>query len=609
MNFLTRLLSFLFAVILLNGATVNAQETQFRSGPAHTGLYAATGNLDAVSLRWLYKTNGAIRSTPVVANGRVFFGSADHYLYCLDTTGKQLWKYEAADAVSSSPAVANGMVFFNDRSNNLYAIKASNGTLAWSKQLGKTLAYDWGFDYYVASPLVVDKTVYTGSGDGNMYAVAAQNGNIKWQYSANAIIRSTPSFHNGKLFFGDFNSRVYSINAADGELNWVFKTNGDTSRCEDYGFDRKAVVAAPAVSNNVVVVGDRAGFLYGINETTGEKIWDYDYHISWVLSSVAIKDSIVVTGTSDAAFINALNLYTGKEIWEFQTQGPVWASPVITGNNVICPSNDGVLYGMDLYTGKELWRYSTNEKFFSSPVIAGDKLYAANDDGTLYCFSPAIKKTGTVHKAVFWMKDPPFQYFQYGVDKYIRDYFRSNGYEMIDDKSITTFLQSRITDHEKSVVVFATDYFPPSITGDSTHTGLLLNYLKAGGKTVICGMNPLVYVVDTATKQITALDFTVPKQLLGIMYPHNDTRAFNGYYPSTPTKEGMAWGLKTNYVARMGQPDGVADIALMRDESGKATSWVKTYGGPAGTGFVQTWLYPSTLNKIDELKSLAEYGL
>lgn len=605
-NFTLLLSAFVVAFYSASGTPLPG--TQFRNGPAHTGVYDAGEKFNGVNLHWQYKANGAIRSTPVVINGKVFFGSADHYLYCLDTAGRQLWKYKAEDAVHSSPALDGGLVFFNDRSNNLYAIKAGDGTLAWKKQLGKTPEYEWSFDYYIASPLVVDKIIYTGSGNGNLYAIDMQTGNIKWQFNARSIIRSTPAFHDGKLFFGDCNQHVYRVNAADGKLDWTFTGNGDTVRNEDFGFDRKAFIASPAISNNIVVIGDRAGYLYAINETSGKLIWQLDYQITWIISSVAIKDSMIVTGTSDGAYINAINLYSGKELWRFQTQGPVWASPIITGDNVICPSNDGVLFGLDLHTGKEIWRFYSGERFFSSPVISGNKLYAANDNGSLYCFTAAQKNTEVV-KAVFWMKDPPFQYFQYGLDRYIKDYFRSWGYEGIDEKSISTFMQSRLGDHKKSVIVFATNYFPATLMGDSANPALLLNYLQAGGKTVICGLNPAIYKIDTVAKQVTALDFTAPNATLKMKYPYNDTRTFNGYYPAEPTMQGRQWGLKTNYVSRVGIPVSAVDIPLMVDETGKATSWVKTYGGPVGSGFVQTWITPATLTTINEIKELAEYGL
>lgn len=598
------LLTFSFISILFS------QAYQFRNNTAHTGLYSANEKFDAVQLQWLFKTDGAIRSTPLIVDNHVFFGSADHYFYCLDTNGNEAWKYKTENAVHSSPAYYNGVVFFTDRSDNLYALKASDGALIWKNKAGEALPYAWGFDYYTSSPLIVDKTLYTGSGDGNLYATDIATGKTKWKYHAGAVIRSTPAFDKGNIFFGDCDAHVYSINAENGKLNWIFKINGDTLNNEKFGYDRRAVIASPAIANNIVVVGGRDGFLYGINEANGEKIWQYDYHISWILSSVAIKDSIVVTGTSDGSFINALNITTGKEIWRYQTQAPVWASPSIAGDKIFCPGNDGALYCLDLYTGKEVWEYNTMQKFFSSPVLSGDKLFVGNDDGNFYCFKDVKRNNNDeIFRAVFWMREPPVQFFGYGMDVYIKDYFATRNYKVIDDTAITKFLQSRIGDHKKSVIVFATNFFPSAITGDSAHEGLLLQYLKSGGKVVMCTTNPSVYKFDSANTQITGLDFTQAKRMLDISYPYNDTRSFNGWYPASPTEDGEKWGLKTGYVSRMGLPLNAVDIVLMKDETGKATSWVKTYGGSTGTGFVQTWLSVSTYSTIDEIWKVAEYGM
>jgi len=596
-------------LLLLHSTNITAQINQFRNAAQHTGVYSSTVSFDAVEQQWKFKTGAAIRSTPVVVNGHVFFGNADHYFYCVDTSGKEVWKFMADAAIHSSPAYKNGIVYFNSRKNTLYALNASNGKPAWTTILGKTLAYEWGFDYYVSSPLIEGNTIYTGSGDGKLYAVDITSGKIKWNYNTGSMVRSTPAYNKEYIFFGDCAGLMYAVNATDGKLKWTFKSNGDTMRNEIFGFDRKAVIASPVIANNILVAGGRDGFLYGLNELTGEKIWQLDYQVSWILSSVAVKDSVVVTGTSDGSFINALNLFTGKELWRFQTQAPVWASPIITNDKVICGSNDGVLYGLELYTGKELWRYRAGEKFFASPVVAGNKVYNGNDDGIMYCLkNVSVTSPADIYKSVFWMKEPIFQYFRYGVDNYIKNYFQSCGYKSVDENAMKDFLQARINDGKKSVLVFATNFFPASICGDSTHEALLLSYLRKGGRVVVCGMNPAVYKIDTVRKEVTALDFTLAKKILDIDYPTNDTRAFNGWYPAFATPEGKDWGLTTNAVSRVGIPASLVSVPLMKDETGKVTSWVK-YFLPGKGSFIQTWLSESSLNTIEEIRAVAEHEL
>jgi outer membrane protein assembly factor BamB len=46
---------------------------------------------------WRHYTNGPVRLAPVAANGKVYLGSDDGYLYCLDaSSGEQLWKFRAS---------------------------------------------------------------------------------------------------------------------------------------------------------------------------------------------------------------------------------------------------------------------------------------------------------------------------------------------------------------------------------------------------------------------------------------------------------------------------------------------------------------------------------
>ena len=59
-----------------------------------------------------------------MANGIVYFGSIDSYLYALDIkTGKEKWKFKTGDWISSSPAVANGIVYFGSSDGYLYAVE------------------------------------------------------------------------------------------------------------------------------------------------------------------------------------------------------------------------------------------------------------------------------------------------------------------------------------------------------------------------------------------------------------------------------------------------------------------------------------------------------
>ncbi len=66
--------------------------------------------------------DAGITSSPAVANGVVYIGSADYYLYAIDTkSGNELASYATGGSILSSPLVANGMVYVGSSDNKLYA--------------------------------------------------------------------------------------------------------------------------------------------------------------------------------------------------------------------------------------------------------------------------------------------------------------------------------------------------------------------------------------------------------------------------------------------------------------------------------------------------------
>jgi outer membrane protein assembly factor BamB len=73
-------------------------------------------------LLWSYTTGSEVHSSPAVANGVVYIGSADHNLYALNaSTGAKLWSYTTGSEVYSSPVVVNGMVYVGSLDHKVYA--------------------------------------------------------------------------------------------------------------------------------------------------------------------------------------------------------------------------------------------------------------------------------------------------------------------------------------------------------------------------------------------------------------------------------------------------------------------------------------------------------
>jgi outer membrane protein assembly factor BamB len=143
-------------------------------------------------LRWRFPIGNAGASSPTIANGVVYVGTGDGYVYALQASdGTRLWRYLTGGAVST-PTVVNGVVYFGSVDGYVYALKASDGTLRWRYQTGGNVA---------SSPAVVKGVVYIGSSDGSLYALKASDGTLRWRYQADSSSVSSPVVVMGVVYF------------------------------------------------------------------------------------------------------------------------------------------------------------------------------------------------------------------------------------------------------------------------------------------------------------------------------------------------------------------------------------------------------------------------
>jgi outer membrane protein assembly factor BamB len=608
------------AIFLVDcGEKTSQQSTQltaamFRGDPQHSGVYATKAVHQFKQIKWAHKTNGAVRSSPAVTNDAVYFGSGDGYLYAVDIQGGQeKWRCKTEGAVHSSPAVANGVVYFTSRDNCLYAVEAQSGKPLLKFQTGEPLPYLWGFDYYVSSPLVVNGVVYFGSEDGHLYALDVRSGKSKWKFDTKSRVRSSPAMADNVIYFGDMSGYFYAIDRDTGAQSWRFETAGVKFNPAEFGYDRCAILSSAAISGDLVTFGGRDGFLYALDRQTGQEKWRRDYEISWVISSPAIFNDVLFTGTSDGRFAHAVDLNTGKEKWRFSATETVWSSPVICDSLIYFGDGGGNVFALDNRNGTEKWRFKTKDRVFSSPVVAEGVVYIGSDDGYLYALTGTDSEaphSQQTRRAVFWEASTGFNWFRFGADAQIRDYFVREGYEQLDAKALAQFMQDGIANKTPSVVVFAASRVPVTVINDSSEAALLRQYLNAGGKVVWLGAPPLAYKRDPKTDQVVALDFTIPARIIGVRYPGNSAIGVGGWYQSTVTAEGIKWGLMRDWwIGGFAVDADQVTTVMARDETGRAAAWVKNYGGPEGTGLIQLWHKRDGQEDLIAVKAVAEYGL
>jgi eukaryotic-like serine/threonine-protein kinase len=339
----------------------------FRGAPALTGV--AAGNLpEKPVLLWTFKTQGPVKSSAAIVNGRVFIGSDDGRLYALDfNSGKPIWTFTNREAIESSPLVLNGNVFFGSSDANLYALDAATGKPVWKYETGDKIlgAPNWF--------TVGDKTnILVGSYDFKLHCLDAATGKSNWVYESANYINGSPAIASGQTVFGGCDGLLYVLALTDGTLA------GSNE------------IGSP-IAASVALVEGRAYFGHYDNQfvcadlKSGSNVWTFRARQFPYFSSPAVTPDRVIFGGRDKQ-LHCVNRADGSNVWTFATRGKVDSSPVVCGEKIVVGSDDGRLYLVSLNDGKELWSYEIGQAIDSSPAVADGKIVIGSDDGNVYCF-------------------------------------------------------------------------------------------------------------------------------------------------------------------------------------------------------------------------------
>jgi len=273
-------------------------------------------------------------SSPVVADGMVYFGSGDGNLYALDAaTGDLRWKFKTGDVVHASPAFVNGVVFVGSWDSHFYAVDAKTGKEKWRFHGGEDplIHNQVGFQ---SSPAVIDGTVYTGCRDAQVYALDASTGKEKWRFdNALSWVITSPAVTRGKVFFATSDSSLYHMaDAATGKS--LVRQQG-----------KAYMFSSPAIAGDVAIIGVLNGTLEARDANTGELLWDYQTDASkrnsgWVL-------------TAERKFNQPLLFFDNWREAPLLAQdrqvsvGSIFSSPLIENGVVYFGSTDGFLYALE----------------------------------------------------------------------------------------------------------------------------------------------------------------------------------------------------------------------------------------------------------------------
>jgi outer membrane protein assembly factor BamB len=266
-----------------NGSVYVTGASDSNSNGTVYSFEAATGYLN-----WSYSIGDYIfKSSPKPVDGKVYFGTSDNKVYCLNANdGSLVWNYGTASSVSSTPAVVNGILYIGSNDQKIYALNANTGNLIWS--------YDTGNDGYGGSiqnaPAVANGKVYFRSGNDFTYCLNANNGSVIWKTETSGG-QSSVAIAYGNVYIADYEGTIYCLDVENGSIVWSYDAEIN-------------IASSPVVANNVlyiVVGGDYGADLIALNASNGAFIWTIDIGNRSFISSVpAIANGRIFVADKDS---------------------------------------------------------------------------------------------------------------------------------------------------------------------------------------------------------------------------------------------------------------------------------------------------------------------
>lgn len=361
--FLTLALAFVSAAASPSAAS--HEWPQWR-GPNRDGVVAGASAPSVwpkeLKERWRVRV-GVGHSSPVVSEGRVYqFARQDEeeVLIALDAaTGRELWKtaglpaaYEMNAAArdhgkgpKSTPVVANGRVFTLGITGVLSAHDAKTGKLIWRKDFSKQYPSTSPLYGTAMSPIVEGGLLiaHVGGHDrGALTAFDPATGNVKWSFEPDGPAYSSPVVFEagGERHVVTFTQKeLVAVSLSAGKLLWKLpaKTHYDTN-CNTAVAYRDTLVVSLEGKGLVALRPVKRGAAWTI-----EEVWTNAGHELYMNSPVLHGRTLYGLSARRKGQFFAADAETGKTLWQSEGRDGENASLINVGGTLLALTNDAQL--------------------------------------------------------------------------------------------------------------------------------------------------------------------------------------------------------------------------------------------------------------------------
>lgn len=268
----------------------------------------------------------AVIGSPVLLNSLAFIplaNSAESMIAYDLRRGEILWKRSCGN-IEASPLLLNGRLYAGTTEGGLVCLDTAGGAVLWRFDLPSNT----GAKGIRSAPASDGMVVVFGAEDGGVYALDAITGRNLWHCPTGAAVMAAPAVSQGMAFAGNLNGDMVCIELAGGAVRWRRATG-------------MPIHGGAAVAEGLVIFGSTAGLVHALRASDGTVAWVS--RVGGVVNvSGLVADSLFYAGSQGRNLV-AIRLRDGSVAWKDSLDGRVKTAPAAAGNRLVVVSDNRVL--------------------------------------------------------------------------------------------------------------------------------------------------------------------------------------------------------------------------------------------------------------------------
>ncbi len=334
-----------------------------------------------------------VLTAPVIADGRAFAMDGRATVNAYDAaSGRPLWRVELKPKGQLGDSFGGGLAYSNDRLfattgyAQILALDPKNGKVLWRKNVGAPIR---------CAPTVANGRVFVLTVENELEVLAADDGRLLWSHSGipksvDLLGGASPAVSGEVVVVGDSSGELSAFAVENGRPLWSHNLAG--SEGKDAVSSLADIRGRPVIDRDRVFAASHAGRTMGIDLRTGARVWEAD--IGSVYEPWVAGDYVYILGNGNELICLTRN--EGKIRWVRQLpsydnpkkkEDPIfWAGPILGSDRLVVVSSKGDALALSPYTGEPLGRIEIGGAAYVSPVIANKTLYILTNDAELSAF-------------------------------------------------------------------------------------------------------------------------------------------------------------------------------------------------------------------------------